>query len=231
MVVKWNYFGSFFDANAKRSDAKDYGNAIHPNMFATSDNIDESTLVLRLVPPPELHLLIGPVNTLYDELSKHWPDCEEWLKRLSIKRDDYHGGQFNGNDSRKLMKKNSILEEFAPTKANGFIETFQAFNEVITSCYGTDLSPGYKQMIKNFRICYRRLKMNVTPKVHAVFFHVEEYCEMVGMGLGPWSEPAAESLHTYFDKIWARYKVRDTDNDKYGKRLFDAVVAYNSPHL
>ena len=63
-------FWSFFDARAKRSDAKNYGNAIHPNMFATSDNIDESTLVLRLVPPPELHLLIGPVNTIYDELSK-----------------------------------------------------------------------------------------------------------------------------------------------------------------
>ena len=60
---------------------KNYGNAIHPNMFATSDNIDESTLVLRLVPPPELHLLIGPVNTIYDELSKVWPDCEEWIKK------------------------------------------------------------------------------------------------------------------------------------------------------
>ena len=63
-------FWSFFDARAKRSDEKNYGNAIHPNMFATSDIIDESTLVLRLVPPPELHLLIGPVNTIYVELSK-----------------------------------------------------------------------------------------------------------------------------------------------------------------
>ena len=51
-------FWRFFNAKAKRSDTKDYGNAIHPNMFATSDNIDESTLILCLVPPPELHLLI-----------------------------------------------------------------------------------------------------------------------------------------------------------------------------
>ena len=200
-------------------------------MFATSDNIDESTLILRVVPPPELHLLIGPVNTIYDELSKVWPDCEEWIKRLSIKREDYHGGQFNGNDSRKLMKNISILEEFAPSKVNPFIETFKAFNEVIKSCYGTNLFPNYKELIKNFRICYRRLPINVTPKVHAVFFHVEDFCELVGMGLGPWSEQAAESLHADFDNVWTRYKVRDIDHEKFGKRLFEAVVAYNSQHL
>ena len=131
----------------------------------------------------------------------------------------------------KLMKNISVLEEFAPSKANAFIETMKAFNEVVKSCYGTDLLPNYQQKIQNFRICYRRLKINVTPKVHAVFFHVEDFCEMVGMGLGPWSEQAAESLHTDFDKMWTRYKVRDTDHEKYGERLLEAVVAYNSQHF
>ena len=130
-----------------------------------------------------------------------WPYREEWIKRLSIKREDYNGGQLNGNDSRELMKNIFILEEFAPSKVNPFIETFKAFNEVIKSCHGTNLISDYKELIKNFRICYRRLLINVTPEVHAVFFHVEDFCEVVGMGLGPWSEQATESLHADFDKV------------------------------
>ena len=52
------------------------------------------------------------------------------------------------------MKNISILEEFASSKVNLFIETFKAFNGVIKSCYGTNLISNYKERIKNFRICY-----------------------------------------------------------------------------
>ena len=83
MTLFWNYF----DANAKRKDAKHFGNVVHPNMFSGS-NIDESTLAILLVPPPELHLLLGPVNTLYAELTKEWPQAEEWSTKLNIKREE-----------------------------------------------------------------------------------------------------------------------------------------------
>ena len=49
-------FWGFFDAKAAKKDAMKYGNVIHPNMFAGGD-IDESTPIILLVPPPELHLL------------------------------------------------------------------------------------------------------------------------------------------------------------------------------
>ena len=35
-------------------------------------------------------------NVLYDELCKLWPQCEEWIKLLHMKREEYHGGAFNG---------------------------------------------------------------------------------------------------------------------------------------
>ena len=65
-------FWRYFDERAERKDAKSYGNVFHPNMFA-GGVIDEPKLIILLVPPPELHLLIGPVNTMYDELCKIWP--------------------------------------------------------------------------------------------------------------------------------------------------------------
>ena len=53
----------------------------------------------------------GPVNTLYEELNKVWVGCEDWIKKLNIKREEYHGGSFNGNDSRKLLKNINLFEE------------------------------------------------------------------------------------------------------------------------
>lgn len=230
MKLFWNYF----EANAKRKDAKDYGNVVHPNMFADNNKIDENTLIILLVPPPELHLMLGPVNTMYDELVKVWPNAEEWSKRLHIKREQYHGGQFNGNDSRKLLKNLSVLKEIAPTpslKVQNVIKAFDAFNDVVGACYGKNLQKGYESKIKLFQQAYQKLQINVTPKVHAVFYHIPEFCKIVKMGLSPWSEQATESLHHDFSKMWDNFKVRDLDNPKYGARVLEAVIMYNSQHL
>ena len=140
-------------------------------MFA-SGNVDEMMLILQLIPPPELHLLIGPVNTIYEAMNKVWPVSDEWLARLNVKREEYHGGSFNGNESLKLLKNLSLLEELSPPSVKGYIDTLNSFNEVIVSCYGTKLLPNYTEKFKEFRISYRKLKINVTPKVHAVFYHV-----------------------------------------------------------
>ena len=222
----------FFDARADQTDAKDYGNVIHPSVFA-SGNIEKSILVIMFVPPPELHLLIGPVNLLYQELNKVWQvGAEEWIRRLNIKREEYHGGSFNGNDSRKLLKNIAILEELTPpSNVQIFIDTLKAFDEVVISCYRENLISNYKEKISVFRKYYRTLGINVTPKVHAVFHHISEFCDVVKKGLGPWSEQTSESLHSDFKKLWQNYKVRDNDHQQYGKRLLDAVVAYNSQHL
>ena len=85
-------FWSFFEERVDRDAAKDYGNVIHPAMFA-SGNVDEIMLILLLLPPPELHLLIGPVNTIYDAMNKVWPGSEVWLKKVNVKREEYHGVQ------------------------------------------------------------------------------------------------------------------------------------------
>ena len=74
----WNYF----EARAEKKHTKDYGNVAHPNVFNSAGTIDEPTLIILLVHPPELHLLLGPVNTLYDALSKLWLPCEQWIQKL-----------------------------------------------------------------------------------------------------------------------------------------------------
>ena len=200
-------------------------------MFNSAGTIDESTLIILLVPPPELHLLLGPVNTLNEALSKLWPPCEQWIQKLHIKRDEYHGGAFNGNDCRKLIKNVSVLEDIPPPEFHGFVDTFKSFDNVVKSCYGKELASNYKRTIYEFKTSYMKLGISVTPKAHAVFYHVSEFCDIKGMGLAPWSEQTAESLHSDFNKIWKNFMVRDTEHPDYGKRLLDAIIMYNSQHL
>ena len=75
------------------------------------------------------------------------------------------------------------------------------------------------------------LGVSVTPKVPAVMYHIEEFCEMKGMGLAPWSEQTSESLHHDFNQSWENYKIKDTNHPSYGDRLLQAVQNYNSKNL
>ena len=61
-------FWDFFDSRSEKKDAKNFGNVIHPPILSNDDS--NESLVITLLPPPELHLLIGPVNKMYSEMEK-----------------------------------------------------------------------------------------------------------------------------------------------------------------
>ena len=89
--------------------------------------MDDSTPVLTIVPPPELHLLLGPVNHLYNEINKVWPQGEDCLKSCFVKKSEYHGGSFEGNDCRKLLKNSNLLTELCPKEHEQYVNTFFFF--------------------------------------------------------------------------------------------------------
>ena len=203
-------FWDFFDSQKDKKDAKNFGNVIHPPIIC--DDIENDTPVISLIPPPELHLLMGPVNKLYNSLENQWPESEAWLKACNVKKEAYHGRQFAGNESRKLLKNVHQLEALnPPTSIEKFIKAFKSFNAVVEACYGKDLHPDFERRIAVFAMDYLKLGISVTPKVHAVFFHVTEFCLMTGQGLGPWSEQTGESVHHDFKQIWKNYKVNNIE--------------------
>ena len=223
-------FWDFFESKKDKKDAKHFGNVIHPPIIC--DNIDDDTSVICLIPPPELHLLIGPVNKLYTALDDEWQECELWLKECNVKKVEYHGGQFAGNESRKLLNNVDKLQALhPPSSVTKFITAFRSFNAVVEACYGKTLHPDFQRRIAVFAMDYLKLGISVTPKVHAVFFHVAEFCLLTGQGLGPWREQAGESVHHDFKQTWKNYKVNDVKRDIYSENLLRAVAAYNSKHL
>ena len=91
--------------------------------------------------------------------------------------------------------------------------------------YRASLSPDFEEKIEKFRSFYLKMKIPVTPKAHAVFFHDPEFCSMKRKGLGPWSEKTttSESVHRDFTGIWENYFVRNTEKWNYGRKLMVAV--------
>ena len=221
-------FWEFFESRSTKEDAKNYGNVIHPPMINNDEN--DQTPVIHLLPPPELHLMTGPVNTMFNGLDSIWDDSEVWLKSCNVKKTDYHGGQFTGNDCRKLLKNVAKIPN--PTgMVKNYADAFTAFNDVVSSCYGDELQGDYVSMISSFATAYNRLGINITPKVHAVVFHVAEFCSFTGRGLAPWSEQTGEALHHDFAKTWENFFVRDMENPVYADHLLRAVCSYNGQHV
>ena len=91
-----------------------------------------------------------------------------------MKRTDYHGGAFEENDCRKLLKNIDKLRVVC-SQNDFFINVFEAFNDVLASCFGTQLADDFEEKIELFSTCYLKLNISVTPKVHAVMHHVSEF--------------------------------------------------------
>ena len=88
------------------------------------------------MPIPELHLLIGPVNTLYDDLEV-WLRSEDRLTLCNVKKVKFHGGKFEGSNSRELLKKANQLRGLCPSNiiVKKFANAFKALNDVVAVCY------------------------------------------------------------------------------------------------
>ena len=66
------------------------------------------------------------------------------------------------------------------------------------ACFGKNLDPDSPIFIGALKKSFMDLEVSVTPKIHAVFYHVSEFCSKHLKGLGFYSEQAMESVHFDF---------------------------------
>ena len=214
----------------KEKDVKNFGNVMH--LPTVCDDQDNNTPVKCHLPPPELHLLIDLVTKIYSALEAIWSQSMNWLQACNIKKGEYHGRSFAGNDSRKLLQNVDSLEPLKPPSSRGkYVSAFNSFNEVVSSFYGTELHPEFQYKIAIFAKDYMKLGITMTPKVHAVMFHVAKFYLMMGWGLGPWRGQERDSVRYDFKETWQKYKVNDIDRTIYRENLLKARSVYNSQHI
>ena len=132
------------------------------------------------------------MNKIFSVLNQNWGDNRgyKWLEDVGIQKIEYRDGQMNGNNCKKLLESLSKLQKVLPKRLWIYVGALQAFNKVRLSCFGNDLSPGFKRDISNFKKAYEKLNIPMTNKVHILVAHVAEFCEKTGRGLGYFSEQA-----------------------------------------
>ena len=130
--------------------------------------------------------MLGVVNDLYDHLDKQLKEnncpitANDWSAPLGLKRLHYHGGQFNGNQCKKLLSNTKILEETL-LKAGAYgigkpvLQVLEQFHKVKNSCLGGELKVDYHIEIEKFADLYLALGKSVIPKVHTIFAHSTVY--------------------------------------------------------
>ena len=89
------HYQNFVNAGSNMKKMMAFKNVIHSCLL----DYDDKELVLDVVPPPELHLLMGVVNKIVDLLIKVWPGVLDWCRSKGITRHGYQGGGLDGNNS------------------------------------------------------------------------------------------------------------------------------------
>lgn len=212
-----------------KKQAKDHKNCINLPVFSMLDPCKE---IIEIIPPPELHLLLGGVNTIFNKMLIDFESVSlEWAKICNVERSFTHGSlSFEGNQCKKLIDNVDKLRAICGIDSLKFVKAFESLKKVVDSCFSSKLKDTFEKDIEEFKKYYGDLDVKVTPKVHAIFYHVTQFCKKSNRGLAFFSEQAVESLHHDFGTVWNRYKVLKS-NPEFSKQLLKSVLKYNCLHI
>lgn len=201
------------------------------------NHFPDETPIKNIVSIPLLHILLGICNKTYSELVKCVPEADDWPKKLSLHREDYHGSVFEGNECRKLLKNIDILRQILDDSkklafGEPYVNVFEAFKKVLDDLYSPqiDIISLHSQIVK-FADAWIASGMSVTSKVHIVVTHLLDFVILRGSKeIGRFCEQSHESAHAEFEKTWTKYKVKEVSNQHFKHSLLKSVNDYNAGH-
>ena len=106
----------------KKQDIQIYDNTInHPLIDG-----DDSVSVLDVCNVPELHLYTELVNLLWNKLASLWGEenWEPFPRAHSLIQVKIHGGEFEGNQCRQLLRLTDVLRDVLPEELKMFCDAF-----------------------------------------------------------------------------------------------------------
>ena len=207
--------------------------------------------------PPELHLMLGVTDklkkiletTVFETEDEGREFMDDFLDQHNISKKGYMDSRsLEGNQTRMFLKSTTKLREAYEKvgkleKAEQIIKILDIFSDVVGRCFGMKLDPGYKAALQSFSDAYMELHkekpktFTVTPKIHIVMFHVQQYLELMNAeeeedrGLGYMSEQAFEAVHSDMKRMWEQGWKVSTTHKEFEVKLRKFVVAYNSNNI
>lgn len=196
-------------------------------------DLPDDTLIMDIIPLPELHLMLGCVNNILKELNKRWAESTgledpvwHFCDENGIKKITFRGKSLEVPSCVKLLKNLDKLERRVPRRLRVFVTALYNFDRLKTSCFSNKVQDNFMNTWKNFKFSYDLLNFpSGSTKIHIVLDHLEQFVSVKG-ALGPYSEQASESVHSDWIKTWNFYKTYPSED-----RLMRCVLKYNNMHL
>lgn len=105
-----------------------------------------------------------------------------------------------------------------------------ATNRVVESCFGEKLATDYEKKIDHLKWLFVENGLKITPKLHILFEHVNQFLRGKTKGLGQYSEQAAESLHYEFGEFFKNYKSK-ADSPQKEQKARSAIIQLNAKNI
>lgn len=231
-------YQQWITAGGIKGQCKHFNNVKNEPLFTF---LPDSTPILRITPPPSLHMLLGIFNHIWKDITNisdlHSNVCHEFAMRHNCVREEYWGKTFEGNECVKLLtnieKDNQSLQLSLPG-AETQIEALRKFNVFRTLAFGNTIQPGWKDSLNEFDSAYKNISSISKPlKIHMLLAHSTEFIEKYSndKGLGFYSEQTGEAIHRNFEAIFIKYKIKNIHSANYGKNLKKAVIEFGSVHI
>ena len=226
-----------------REKLKEYHNVQHVPLLQTPtakllDNDHSDTLTLTLTPPPPLHVIkLGPVNHLWNGLSKHH-DMAHIEKLLGLTKSDKQKKAFQGPECDKILRNLDFLQACLPEELHTFVEALRQVGIVYQISTARSVVSNHREIIQNFKHTWITLMENfgitMPLKVHIIVDHLSDYFELSNQTLKDTNDQFIEACHAKVKKFFdnhPNYKFKDKNSDAYGEALLAAIVHFNSNNL
>ena len=197
--------------------------------------------VLDKVIPGSLHLLLA-LNDVFNYMEKTcWKEIKEVIQEVfKVKAHSYQGKERNyqGPDLRLILRtvhKLVPLMREDPVKSL-YLDTILNFRKINSSVFGVELLPSWREDIHSFTNSISKLasfqSMPVTPKLHIITIHVEQWVDRFGRSLGRESEQSGESLHHLWKRVLeGQGEVRNKESDSFAQQTLRCLLKFNSDNV
>ena len=151
----------------------------------------------------ELHLLLGIVNLIFDELQEKTIEevnngrlpldiFKYCSHNFHIFHQEYRGKKLNGPAANKVLKYAEEITAYVTAPLKKYGHALKTFDIMKKACFTTTLDKDWAIKMDNFERAFKDLGIRNIPKSHICLEHVKQYISYTGKPIGAFSEQSFE---------------------------------------
>ena len=205
-------------------------------LLPLGDSGEYNDFLLKLIVPGPVHLFPSCNELLNFLVKTQMPELKQLLAALiGVKVHEYQGkiGNYQGPEIHKILRNLYMMD----TKRIMFYHTLSAFKEVAHSVFSTELTADWRERLHDLKLWVSRLAsdqdMPVTPKLHVLIFHVDQYVDITGRLLGKEGEAPGEAIHHVWRRLLSNLgdPPKDNKSEAFVQFIFRAMLIFNANNI